>query len=74
MWTGHEIHFTSSPSAFKSSKKETPTHIAKYFDTPKPFKADAAPQTLAFLFLGHRLAFCEVMKVIISSIVYFVLS
>ncbi|KAK7844166.1 hypothetical protein CFP56_011149 [Quercus suber] len=27
MWTGHDIHFTSSPSAFKSSKKETPTHL-----------------------------------------------
>nr|POE62033.1 hypothetical protein CFP56_56422 [Quercus suber] len=28
---GHEIHFTSSPSAFKSSKKETPTHIVKTY-------------------------------------------
>ena len=44
-----------------------------YIDTPKPFKADAAPQTIAFLFLGHRVAFCEVTKVIISSVVHCVL-
>ena len=31
MWTGHEIHFTSSLSAFKSSNKETPTHVVKTY-------------------------------------------